>query len=259
MTYGMLIDLKKCVGCHACSVACKEAHGTRPGVRRSRVDRVFEGIVPRRAQDGLSHAVHALRDAPPAWRSARRTPPTSARTASSSSIRTSASAAAACQTVCPYDARHLAASEDGYFGSELNEYEAVMYETMPPSDHGQVHLLRRAHRRRQGREVQACVAACPAGARRVRRPRGHQGPGRGCRRLPAQGRGGHEPVCVVPAPQGERVTFPPGRLPSTAGGPPPRRPRNSSSAGGVPPFAAALCGPPLCVSARGNAVRLATV
>ena len=46
MTYGMLIDLKKCVGCHACSVACKEAHGTRPGVRRSRVERTFEGIYP---------------------------------------------------------------------------------------------------------------------------------------------------------------------------------------------------------------------
>ena len=28
MAYGMLIDLKKCVGCHACAVACKEAHGT---------------------------------------------------------------------------------------------------------------------------------------------------------------------------------------------------------------------------------------
>ena len=46
MTYGKLIDLKKCIGCHACSVACKEAHGTRPGVRRSRVDRVFEGTYP---------------------------------------------------------------------------------------------------------------------------------------------------------------------------------------------------------------------
>ena len=30
-------------------------------------------------------------------------------------------------TMCPGDARHLAASEDGYFGSELNEYETVMY------------------------------------------------------------------------------------------------------------------------------------
>ena len=39
----------------------------------------------------------------------------------------------ACQTACPYDARHLAASEDGYFGSELNEYEAVMYTAMPPA------------------------------------------------------------------------------------------------------------------------------
>ena len=46
MTYGMLINLKKCVGCHACSVACKEAHGTRPGVRRSRVERTFEGTYP---------------------------------------------------------------------------------------------------------------------------------------------------------------------------------------------------------------------
>ncbi|MCI9495660.1 MAG: 4Fe-4S dicluster domain-containing protein, partial [Adlercreutzia mucosicola] len=46
MTYGMLIDLKKCIGCHACSVACKEAHGTRPGVRRSRVDRTYEGVYP---------------------------------------------------------------------------------------------------------------------------------------------------------------------------------------------------------------------
>ena len=46
MTYGMLIDLKRCVGCHACSVACKEAHGTRPGVRRSRVEREFEGTYP---------------------------------------------------------------------------------------------------------------------------------------------------------------------------------------------------------------------
>ena len=163
-----------------------------------------------------------------------------------------------CQTVCPYDARHLAASEDGYFGSELSEYEAVMYETMPPMTMDKCTFC--AERIDAGKgDLPGLRGRLPGRGATVRRPRGHQGPSRGCRWLPAQGRGGHEPVCVVPAPQGERVTFPPGRLPSTAGGPPPRRPRNSSSAGGVPPFAAALCGPPLCVSARGNAVRLATV
>ena len=46
MTYGMLIDLKKCIGCHACSVACKEAHGTPPSVTRSRVERKTEGTYP---------------------------------------------------------------------------------------------------------------------------------------------------------------------------------------------------------------------
>ena len=46
MTYGMLIDQKKCVGCNACSVACKEAHGTPPGMRRSHVEREIEGTFP---------------------------------------------------------------------------------------------------------------------------------------------------------------------------------------------------------------------
>ena len=44
--FAMVIDLNTCIGCHACSVACKEAHGTRPGVRRSRVDRTYEGAYP---------------------------------------------------------------------------------------------------------------------------------------------------------------------------------------------------------------------
>lgn len=66
--------------------------------------------------------------------------------------------------MCPYDARHLAASEDGYFGSELSEYEAVMYETMPPMTMDKCTFC--AERIDAGKgEVQACVAACPAGAR----------------------------------------------------------------------------------------------
>lgn len=29
--YGFIIDLEKCVGCHGCSVACKQANGHASG------------------------------------------------------------------------------------------------------------------------------------------------------------------------------------------------------------------------------------
>lgn len=37
MRYGLLIDLKKCIGCNACTVACKVAHAAPPGVFLSKV------------------------------------------------------------------------------------------------------------------------------------------------------------------------------------------------------------------------------
>ena len=130
MTYGMLIDLKKCVGCHACSVACKEAHGTRPGVRRSRVDRVFEGTYPDVRKTAYPMLCMHCETAP-----CVEVCPQDATYKREDGIvvidKDKCIGCGSCQTVCPYDARHLAASEDGYFGSELSEYEAVMYETMP--------------------------------------------------------------------------------------------------------------------------------
>ena len=130
MTYGMLINLKKCVGCHACSVACKEAHGTRPGVRRSRVDRVFEGTYPNARKTCVPMLCMQCAE-PPCVEIC----PQDATYKREDGIvvidKEKCIGCGSCQAVCPYDARHLAASDDGYFGAELNEYETVMYDTMP--------------------------------------------------------------------------------------------------------------------------------
>ncbi len=44
--YGMVIDLRKCLGCHTCSVACKQENGVPLGSWRSWVKQVEKGHYP---------------------------------------------------------------------------------------------------------------------------------------------------------------------------------------------------------------------
>lgn len=44
--YGMVVDLKRCVGCHACVVACKAEHNAPSGVLLTRVLEDEIGIFP---------------------------------------------------------------------------------------------------------------------------------------------------------------------------------------------------------------------
>ncbi len=46
MKMGFLIDHRKCIGCHACSVACKEEHQVALGVYRTWVKYVEKGAFP---------------------------------------------------------------------------------------------------------------------------------------------------------------------------------------------------------------------
>ena len=44
--YGMVVDLRRCIGCQACSVACKSELGVPLGVFRTWVKQVEKGRYP---------------------------------------------------------------------------------------------------------------------------------------------------------------------------------------------------------------------
>lgn len=163
MTYGMLIDLKKCIGCHACATACKGAHGTPPTVKRSWVVREFDGAYPevRRAITPML----CMQCENPACVEACPTEGATFKREDGIVVidKEKCIGCKTCMSACPYGARGIWEEDGGYFGEELNEYETVMYAEMPKGTMDKCTFC--AERIDGNGATQACVAACPAGAR----------------------------------------------------------------------------------------------
>lgn len=128
MEYGFVIDLEKCVGCHGCSVACKQANGTPPGVMRSRVDRGTEGVYPN-ARRTIRPMLCMMCETAPCVEIC----PTGASVMRDDGIvvidKNECIGCGSCQNACPYGARYLWEDGEGYFDDGLNEYEEVAYAT----------------------------------------------------------------------------------------------------------------------------------
>ena len=61
MRYGFVIDQNRCIGCHACTVACKEEHNIAVGVNRTWVKYIEKGDYPGYAPALRGAALQSLR------------------------------------------------------------------------------------------------------------------------------------------------------------------------------------------------------
>ncbi|HWU41590.1 MAG TPA: 4Fe-4S dicluster domain-containing protein [Candidatus Acidoferrum sp.] len=162
MKYVMVIDLRRCVGCNACTVACKQENATLPGVFWTRVQQYEVGSYPQGRMHFLPMGCMHCQEAPclescPTGATSRRP---------DGPVLIDAVKCIGCQyciMACPYEARTF---NDGkpreYFaGQGLTRVE----ETAARQTQGTVEKCTFcAHRLDEGKEP-ACVATCPAEAR----------------------------------------------------------------------------------------------
>lgn len=106
MNYGFAIDNRKCIGCHACTVACKSEHDIPIGVNRTHVKYVEKGVFPNTRRTFTVTRCNHCEDAP-----CTEICPTSALFTRSDGIVDFDSdrciACKSCMQACPYDALYI--------------------------------------------------------------------------------------------------------------------------------------------------------
>ena len=64
VNYGFVIDNRTCIGCHACTVACKSEHDVPIGVNRTHVKYIESGTYPNSTREFSVHRCNHCEDAP---------------------------------------------------------------------------------------------------------------------------------------------------------------------------------------------------
>jgi dimethyl sulfoxide reductase iron-sulfur subunit len=161
---GMVIDLKRCIGCNACTLACKQENGTPEGMHYARVVAREVGTYPNTKRTFLPVLCNHCDDAP-----CQHVCPTGATYTRADGVvlvdKDKCIGCRACSVACPYMNRHFIERkmlEHGYNGEGLSPYEAIKFADFQEGTNNKCTLC--AHRIDHGLEP-ACVVTCPTDAR----------------------------------------------------------------------------------------------
>src|SRR3989338_2822901 len=157
----MVIDTGRCVGCDACTLACKMQNGTPPGVLLSKVLEKEEGSYPQVKRTYLPVLCFHCDD-PPCVKAC----PSNALSKRSDGIvevdKDRCCGVKACMAACPYDALHFYENRGGYFGENLTPIERYYYARHLP---GTILKCDFCSERLKRGISPACIEACPVSCR----------------------------------------------------------------------------------------------
>lgn len=161
MRYGMVIDLKRCVGCNSCTIACRGEHGTPPGIQYHRVNKYEVGTYPNAKMKFLPMPCMHCKD--PACLKVCPTGATYKREDGIVMIdQKKCMGCRYCIVACPYHMRQFMHKIDSYFPGDTTPYENAKQTEF---DKGTVVKCDFCVERLAEGKKPACVHTCPAQAR----------------------------------------------------------------------------------------------
>lgn len=157
--FGMVLDVAKCIGCHACTVACKMAYGTRPGVDYNKVERVEWGDYPEAHQAFKQTMCMHCKDA-----ACVEVCPADATYTTEEGVvlvdYDKCIGCGACVLACPYNQRHLVEDDETHY-----EGTVLPFEEEAASRLNIVEKCTFCYGRLQAGEQPMCTIHCPGQCR----------------------------------------------------------------------------------------------